>query len=355
MKLIIPFFDRIPFLDKYFFAKHLSLMIKAGLTLHESVAIIQEQSRSKKFKKILDNVLKNIESGRSLAISLSRHPRVFDKFYINIIKVGEESGTLGENLEYLALQLEKSNELRNKVKAAMIYPLIILSALILLTIGVIFFVLPKIIPLFKTLVIELPLATKVLIRFTEITQSYGFYVLIGVIVSGVILFLLFRTRLIKTLIHRTILKIPLVGSILRNFYLSYFGRTLGILLKSGLPLIRALDVTQVTLGNLTYQKELEQVTEEVKKGRSISDYLGERRAVFPLIVSRMVGAGEKTGSLEETLLYLGNFYEAEVDRATKNLSSVIEPIILVIVGAGVAFIALAIISPIYELTRALQP
>jgi type IV pilus assembly protein PilC len=354
MRFSISSIGWVSFIDKVLFARHLALMIRAGLPLRESVATIQEQSKNKKFKKVLDDVIKSIDNGQTLANSLARHPKIFDSFYINTIRVGEESGTLEENLGNLALQLEKSYEMKRKVQAAMVYPSFILIAIIVLSAGLTFFVLPQIIPIFKTFDIQLPLATRVLIRFTEIVQNYGLFILIGIITSIVILLLISRIRPVKFLIHKIILKLPIIGSIVRNVNLSHFTRTLGILLKSGLPVVSALNITQATLGNLIYQKELKETAEQVRKGKPISDYLKRREVLFPSMVSRMIGVGEKTGSLEETLTYLGNFYEIEVDRSIKSLSTILEPILLLIMGAGVGFIALAIISPIYEITRGLH-
>jgi type IV pilus assembly protein PilC len=351
--LIIPFLGGISFLDRILFAKNLALMIKAGLSLGESLAIIKEQTKSRKFKQILDAVIKSINSGHSLADSLARHPRAFDALYINMIKIGEESGTLEENLESLSLRLEKSHQLRNKVKAAMIYPSIIIIATLVLSVGIIFFVLPKIIPIFKTFDIQLPLTTRILIWFTENIQSYGLFVLVGIMALLAILSLLSRVKAVRFLIHKLTLKLPIIGSITRDVNLAYFSRTLGVLLKSGVPIIHALDITRITSGNLIYQKELKEVTKEVKKGKSISNYLQQRESVFPLMVSRMVGVGERTGNLEETLIYVGNFYEGEIDRATKSLSTILEPILLLIIGTVVGFIALAIITPIYEITHGL--
>lgn len=350
----IPLLNRVPFSEKVLFTKNLALMIKAGLPLRESVTTIQEQSKSKTFKKILDDVTKSIDNGQSLAASLSRHPGTFDSLYVNMIRVGEESGTLEENLEHLTTQLEKSYELRSKVKAAMIYPSFILIAVIALSAGLILFVLPQIIPVFRTFDIKLPLATRVLIGFVDMTQNYGLFILIGIVALVVVLFSISRIRIVKLLIHKITLKLPIVGSISRNVNLSHFSRTLGVLLKSGLPVVSALEITQTTLGNLVYQEELKGATVQIQKGKPISDYLKEKEAVFPLMVSRMIGVGEKTGNLEETLIYLGNFYEIEVDRSTKTLSTVLEPILLLIIGAAVGFIALAIISPIYEITRGLH-
>lgn len=350
----IPFINRISFLDKILFAKNLSLMIKAGLPLRESVATIQEQIKNKRFKEILDDVIKNIDNGQSLAASLSRHPQVFDSLYVNMIWVGEESGTLEENLEHLALQLEKNYALRGKIQAATIYPSIILTAVIILSAALAFFILPKITPIFEVFDIELPLTTRILLKTTEIIQNYGLFVLAGLVILGVILFLLSRRQPIKFLIHKIILKLPIIGSVFRNVNFSYFSRTLGILLKSGMPVIKALEVTQTALKNLVFQKELKAVAREVQKGKTISAYLKKREAIFPLMVSRMIGVGEKTGKLEETLLYISDFYEGEVDKSIKNLSVILEPILLLIIGVAVGFIALSIISPIYEITRGLH-
>ncbi len=352
--IINQFINQVSFLDKVLFTKNLALMIKAGLPLRESVATIQDQSKGKVFKKILDDILKNIDNGQSLATSLSHHPGVFDSLYINMIRVGEESGTLEENLGHLTLQLEKSHELRSKVKAAMIYPSFILVTVIVLAAGLTFFVLPQITPIFKTFDIQLPFATRILIAFTEIIQNYGLFILIGVIVLAVISFLISRLRPVKFLIHKITLKLPITGAISRNVNIAHFSRTLGVLLKSGIPIISALDITQTTLGNLVYQKELVGVAAEVQGGKAISDYLRKKETIFPLMVSRMVGVGEKTGNLEETLLYLSDFYEAEVDRSVKSLSTIFEPILLLIIGAVVGFIALAIITPIYDITRGLH-
>jgi len=347
-------FQLIPFSEKILFAKNLALMIKSGLPLRESIVIIQEQSKSKTFKKILDDVIKNIDNGQPLANSLSRHPQAFDNLYINMIRIGEESGTLEENLGHLTVQLEKNLDLKRKVQAAMVYPSIILTAVVALSVALTLFVLPQIVPVFKALDVELPFTTRALIKFTEISQDYGLYILLGIIALAAILFLISRTQAVKFQIHKLTLKLPIIGLIFRNVSISQFSRTLGVLLKSGVPVVNALNITRSTLGNLVYQKELEGVMADIQRGKPISGYLKKKESIFPLMVSRMVGVGEKTGNLEETLLYVSDFYEAEVDKTTKNLSTTLEPILLIIIGLAVGFIALAIISPIYEITRGLR-
>ncbi len=354
MRFSIPFINRVSFLDKVLFARHLALMIRAGLPLRSSILAIKEQSKNKKFRRVLEDVVKNIERGQSLAACLSRHPGVFGSLYTNMIKVGEESGTLQQNLENLAQQLEKNYQLRKRVKAAMIYPSIIVIAIIALSIGLVFFVLPKITPIFESFKIQLPLTTRILIKTTFLLRNYGLFILIGAFGFGIFLFFLSRIKPIRMILDKIILKVPIAGKISRDVNISHFNRTLGVLLQSGVSVIGALEITKTTLGSLVYKKELERLTEEIKKGKSISNYLNKKEKLFPLIVSRMIGVGEKTGKLDETLLYVSDFYVTEVDRTTKTLSSILEPVLLVVIGLIVGFIALAIISPIYEITRGLQ-
>lgn len=352
--MYIPFLNRVSSLDKILFAKHLALMIKAGLPLRESISTIGEQSESKTLKRVLAGVVKNIDNGQSLADSLSNYPRTFDAFCVNMIRLGEESGTLEGNLKRLSLQLEKNYILKGNVRAAMLYPAIVLGLVMFLSVGLTFFVLPKITPIFKTFNIQLPFATRTLILFSEFVQKYGFYVLIFLVFSIFTTFVLYRIRAVRFFVHKIILKLPIIGKISRNLNISYFSRNLGTLLKSGLSLTNALDTSKEVLGNLVYQKELESLQETVKTGRQISDFLKERKATFPLMVSQMVGVGENTGNLEETFLYLGDFYEEEVEKSIKNLSTTLEPALLIIIGFAVGFVALAIITPIYEITRGLH-
>lgn len=350
----IPFFGRISFLDKVLFAKHLALMIKSGLSLREAVAGIEEQAKSKKFKRVLDDIIKNIDNGQTLADSLARHPRVFNDLYVNMIRVGEESGTLEENLRHLSSQLGKSYELKKKVKAAMIYPAIVLIATLSLGAALSFFVLPKLIPLFKSFKIELPLPTRVLLWLTENIQRYGFYLFWGLVVLLVVLIIISRLKPIKSIIHKILLKLPFTGTISRNINLALFSRTLGTLIKSGVPIVRSLDIAVVTLKNLTYQKYLKEVVLKVQQGQQMATYFKSHSKLFPATFSQMVGAGEKTGKLEDSLLYLAEFYEKEVDNASKNLATSLEPILLIIIGLVVTFVALSIIMPIYQLTRGLR-
>jgi len=351
--ILIPFLGGVSFLDKLLFAKHLSLMLRSGLPLRESIAIIKEQS-SGGFKIVLGDILLSIDNGYPLERSLARHSKVFNPFYINMIKAGEEAGSLDENLEYLSLQMEKIHALRNKVRAAMIYPFIILASVTVLAAAIILFVLPRITPVFKSFRIQLPLATRILISIAGIIENYGLYILLGIILFLVLLVALYRIRFSRYLLHQLILRVPVFGVITKGVHLASFSRNLSTLLKSGIPVVEALNITAETQENLVYRQELIRVMEEVKKGKAISDYIRTRELVFPIMVSRMIEVGEKTGNLEEVLMYLSDFYDLEVDRAAKNISSFLEPMLLIAIGVVVGFIALAIITPIYEVTKGLR-
>lgn len=352
-KTAVSFFGRISHLDKVFFIKHLSLMIKSGLPLRESLIIMKEQTKKRKFKNVLDDIIENINRGRSLSYSLACHPKVFDSFYVNMIKVGEDSGTLEESLNHLVGQLEKNYELRQKTLAAMIYPAIILIAIIVVGFFMTYFILPKITDVFKVFKIKIPLATRILIYFSQIISNYGLLILGAIALLVFTLSLISRLKPVKTLFHKISLNIPILGRMIKNMNLVYFTRSLGILLKSGVPLISALDITKATLSNVIYKKNLEELMERVKQGKPLSDFLQEKESLFPSVLSRMIGVGEKTGSLEETLMYLGNFHESELDRSLKTFTTIFEPFLLLVVGLVIGFVALAIISPIYEVTRGL--
>lgn len=354
MRFTIPFIDRVSHLDKLLFAKHLSTMIKAGLSLREGVATIQEQISSKKFKKVLDDVIKQLDNGQSLADSLARHPRVFSELFINMVKIGEASGTLEENLGHLALQLEKSYDLRRKVKAAMIYPVLVLVSTFGLGGALALFVLPKLVPLFKSFDIKLPMSTRILLWITETFQNYGFYVILFLCFLVGVLVFLSRLGSVKSNSHKLILKVPVVGKVVRDVNLARFSRTLGTLLKSGISIVEALNITAGTLGNMSYQVQTKAMALKVQRGQEIAAYLKDRPKLFPPTLSHMISVGEKTGNLEDSLLYLAEFYEKEVDSATKNLSVILEPMLLIFIGIIVAFIAVSIITPIYQLTRGLR-
>ncbi len=348
-------FNRISFQEKVLFTKHLDTMVKAGISLDEALDTLHEQARALRFKTIIHQIQKDVENGQSLAKSLKKHPEVFDEFYVSLIDVAEESGTLEENLDFLAKQMTKDFRLRKKVQGALMYPAIVVFAMTIMGGFISFFILPKLVEFFKAFDVELPLSTKILLFIATVSKDFGIFILIGLVIFLILGRFAVRMPSVKPYWHALLLKIPLMGQILAYSQLAHLGRNLGSMLRSGVPVSRALEVTASTLTNLKFRNDLVRVAGALTKGKTMGDTLKSGRfSEYPPIVYRMIAIGEKTGKLDETLLYLGDFYEDEIDDLSKNLSNVLEPILLVVIGIAVGFMALAIISPIYELTGSIR-
>lgn len=341
--------------ERTLFAKRLSFLIKSGVPIVESLKILQKQSKSPSMSKILDQVVQDVSNGQFLSSSLAKFDHIFNQFAVNLIKIGEESGTLDENLNYLAEELKKEHLLRRKVIGAMVYPIFIIIATLgiagLLTI----YIFPKILPIFTGLNVNLPITTRILIFASNFLSSYGIFLGLGVVALFVLFGFLLTLPKFRYAFERLTLKIPLVGSISQNYHLANFCRTLGLLLKSDIRIVRAFTIAGDTTANLVYKKALHQISADVNKGEKMTAYMEKHPNLFPHILSQLSAIGEATGRLDETLMYLAELYENEVDELTKNLSTVIEPALMVFMGIIVGFIAVSIITPIYEITQHLNP
>lgn len=330
-------------------ARHLAIMLKSGLSLTESLNIVQDSARGT-LRNILDHVLRSVTSGRSFADALSDHKKVFSGLFVSAVRAGEVSGTLETNLEHLALQLEKDRAIVSKVKGALVYPIIVLVATVVLGLVIAFFVLPQIIPLFIGLKMKLPITTQLLIAFSVFVQQHGVPFLIGLIAGTFFLLWLFKQPFIRPITHWFFLRIPLVKNITQSANLARFSRTLGMLLKSGLRIDEALEIMKQTLENVYYKSAMHELGLRVTKGSTLYEILNQYPRLFPTVLVHMVRVGEESGKLEDTLLYLGDYYESEVDASTKALSTAIEPALLIFIGLAVGFLALSIITPIYNIT-----
>ena len=346
---------RITLSDKMLFTKHLSIMLKSGIPLSEAISSVRDQTGNLSFKETLTDIVAEIENGQSLEKALRRHPKVFDKLYISLVEVGEKSGNLEENLDYLATQIRKSYEFNKKVQGAMLYPKLVLASSLIMGGSISLFVLPKLFDLFKALDVELPLTTKMLLFVANVMKDYGVFIVGGVAIFAVALTLLLKTPKVKPRWHEILLALPVIGHLNQNVALTTICRNLGIMLKSGLTITAALETQQDATENLVFKKYLENLLKSIEKGKKLSEEMESAKFKYmPSIVTKMIGVGEETGKLDEVLIYLGDFFEEEVDDATKNLSNTLEPILLLAIGAVVAFMALAIISPIYQLTGGIK-
>jgi type II secretory pathway component PulF len=351
----ISFSKKISHLDRLLFTKHLATMIKAGIPIAESLETLKDQSKSSSLKIILTKVLSDVENGQALAKALSNHPKAFDQFYISLVKVGEESGSLEKNLDFLSKQLSKDYTLRKKIQGAMLYPLTVFLAAVIMGGFISLAVLPKLVSFFDAFEIDLPTSTKVLLFIANFMKNYGVIFFIGLFAFFVLLSFFLNSKLIKPWWHKTLLKIPLFGNLIASGQLARFTRNFGTLIQSGVPITRALDTTAATLSNLKFRNNIKSLSDNLSKGKKIGQALQETGfEAFPPLVSKMISVGEKTGKLEDTLLYLSEFFEDEIDNSSKNLTTILEPILLIVIGLIVAFVALAIISPIYELTGSIR-
>lgn len=339
--------------EKIIFAKHLSVMLRAGLTISEALDIIYDQSDGR-MKRIIGTIKESVDSGNSLSSSLSKYPKIFSNIFINTVYVGEASGNLDQNLENIAIFLGKEKELANKIKNAMFYPMIIVFLALGLGFIISYMVLPKILPLFKSMKTELPPTTKVLIWVSDSMQAHG--KTIGVIFGSVaVAFLwLFRQKFFQPVADYLILRIPLVGRVSKNKNISIFCSTLGTLLKSGLNIDEALNIVAKTSDNYYYRRCISKISERATHGEKLSVALADFKSLFSGLAVSMMKVGERSGRLEETLFYLAAYYEEEVDTSVKKISAAIEPILLIFIGLAVGGLAMSIIGPIYQLTGGMK-
>jgi len=344
-------FKRMSLKEKMFFARNMAIMSRSGMQTLDTLKALRKQSRVKSYRKMMDRIIKDIRNGQMLHESLEKQ-EVFGSFFINVVKIGEMSGGLSDNLDYLADTLEKQREIKSKAVGAVVYPIVILVATLGIMGIITFFVFPKILPVFEGLNVELPITTKIFIVFATFATEYTglMFIILGALVVAV--FLLLRLKKVRYAWHWFLLRIPFVGSMVRNYNMVNFMRTLSMLLKSNTKIVQALSITADTTNNLVYKRTLKAVSQKVKQGENMSDSLEKEPKLFSPILVQMIAVGEKTGTLDESGLFLSDFYEKELDASTKAVTNVIEPLLLLIMGAGITFIALAIIQPIYGITSA---
>lgn len=326
-------------------------MLKSGIPIEEAIVTLREQTGNRQMKKILVRLESDVANGQPLSESLTHYKDTFDPFYINLIQIGEKSGNLENNLAYLAEGLKKDYEFRQKVTGASIYPSIIFVTALVVGGGVAYFVLPKLVDIIAPLDIELPLSTKILLWMATTMRDSGTLILAGAIGVMILLWLLYLIKAVRFLWQKLMTKLPLYGEFYVNVQMTYFCRNLGIMLRSGLPIFEALSSLRDATNNLVFRSYIGRLTKSVEQGVSLSDAMMKHNMKeVPMMAVKMVTVGDKSGKLPESLLYLSNYFEEEVDNTAKTFSNIVEPAMLLIVGAMVAFVAFSIISPIYRFT-----
>lgn len=346
---IFNIFSRIKIGEQILLTKNLSGMIKAGLSLSRALSVLKKQAKNPKLDKILTSIMGDINSGETFSSALSKFPDVFSKLFVSMTRAGEESGNLAGALSDIGLNLEKSNSLTKKIKGALIYPGVILSAMIVIGVLMFAFVVPTLAGTFKELGVVLPLSTRIIIflgNFFSNNLILTFAIILGV---GFILYTAFRSKFMAPYIDFTIIKIPVVGNLSKELNTARTARTISSLLLSGVSLTRAIEITEDVVQNIYFKKVLNEAKVGIEKGAPFSAAFEAHSDLYPIMMSEMIQVGEETGKLSDMLLEIALFYEEEIENKTKNLSTIIEPVLMIIIGAAVGFFAISMISPLYSI------
>jgi type IV pilus assembly protein PilC len=343
------FGKRVKLHDKIVFARNLAVMLGAGLTLSRGITIIAKQTRGAYFKEVLEKLENDLRAGKSFNEALSNYPKVFPNLFVSMVAAGEESGKLGEALETVGSQMEKNYLLVRKVKGALIYPAIIICLMIVMGIFMLIFVVPTLTSTFKELNVELPLMTRIVIGVSDFLRNHFLAGLIGAIAIISSIIYAAQTPRGKRILDTIILKFPLIGGLVKEMNAARTTRTLSSLLGSGVSVVDSLRITADVLQNSHYKTVLHEAEKKIQIGSSISSVFLEAEKIYPIYVGEMISVGEETGELGHMLSKVAVFFEGEVEQKTKDMSTIIEPFLMVIVGAAVGFFALSMISPMYSL------
>ena len=353
-EIAIPFLSRVGLKEKMFFTRNLRVMIASGLPLPRSLKILSEQTKNQKFREAIRDVDEQITKGESFSQALSRHSDIFSELFQNMIKVGEEAGTLEEVLKVLTEQMERENEMKSKIMGAMIYPAVIVAAMTGIGILMLIMVVPKLAETFKELNIELPPTTKLVI-FLGTFLAEKWYLMILIIIVFLILFrMALRTKAGKNLIDGLTLRLPIISPIIKKTNSASTTRTLSSLIVAGVPIVRSLEIISRSLGNIYFRKAMQDAAEKVRKGEKLFEALKPYQNLYPLLVLQMIEIGEETGETSTILSKLADFYEEEVTNTTKNLTAIIEPVLMLFIGGVVGFFAISMVQPMYSMLQAIK-
>lgn len=344
---IFPFWQGISITQKIGLSKNLSAMTKAGLSLSRALAVISRQS-SGHMKSVVEGINLEIKKGKTLSEALKNYPNIFPRLFVAMSKAGEESGKLSEALDNVALQMDKTYRLQKKIKGAMIYPAVIISVMIIVGILMFIFVVPGITATFNELKTDLPASTKLIIALSDFMVNYWLLAVLFIVLLSFGFVFSLRTMIGKRFWHAIVIRLPLVGDLIRESNAAKMSRTLSSLLTAGVPVAQSILITKEIIPNYYYQQVLDEAAKAVEKGENISAVFMRNSNLYPAFVGEMMEVGEETGNLSSMLLEVALYYESDVKERTKDLSSIIEPVLMVVIGVAVGFFALSMVAPIYS-------
>jgi type IV pilus assembly protein PilC len=332
------------------FTRQLSFMIDAGLPLNQCFEILGSQQENKTFQKVLFQVRQDIEAGSSLTDGLKQHPKVFNELYTNMISAGEAGGILDTVLQRLSIQIEKNVKLKRAIRSAMIYPVAVISIAILVVIIILWKVIPTFAALFEGLGAELPLPTRITVALSTFLGNYFIYIVGVMVIAAFAVRYYYHTYRGRRVIDKLILKVPVLGVVMRKIAISRFCRTLGTLISSGVPILDAMEITAKTSGNAIIEDGILGARKSIEEGKTIADPLRDTN-LFPGMVIHMISVGEQTGELDAMVSKVADFYEDEVDAAIANLLSLLEPLIILFLGAAIGGIVISMYMPMFSLLQ----
>jgi type IV pilus assembly protein PilC len=349
---VLPFFGmgKVATKEVAIFAQMFSVMIGSGVPLVRCLSIMQAQLENPAFAKIIGTIRGDVEGGATFSAALAKHPQAFDTLFVNLVKAGEAGGILDKILNRLAEYLEKAEDLKQKVKGALTYPVVILSIAFVVVLALIMFVLPQFKSIFESMNVELPAVTQMLLSLSDIMQEYWMIIIPSLLLVPISVVQFFKSSQGKRVLDTNILRMPVLGMMMRKVAVARFTRTLGTMIASGVPILQALEVTAATAGNIVIKEAVDKTRASIREGESIADPL-KTSGVFPPMVVQMIAVGEETGELDKMLMKIANFYDTEVDNAVKGLTSVIEPIVIVFMGLIIGGIVLAVFMPMLKLVN----
>ena len=347
-------FAHVSLLEKLTFAKNLSVTLKAGLPVSRALTVVTKQMPNAYFRGIIATITKDVECGKTLSESMEAFPDVFSPIFVNMVRVGETSGDLDENLEYLAKQISRDYNLLRRTRGALMYPAVVMGALLAISYIMFTFVLPKLTASFAEFNAELPLLTRIIISTVDIFSRYSILILAFAVIAIILFIFWRRTPSGKLFTHKVNLTMPVISTLTKKMNLARFTIIFGGLLRSGLPIVQALAVTGHTMTNIYYQKSILEASDKVKIGVDLVAALERHPKLFTPMVTQMIQVGEESGTMEKVLEEVANFYEAEIDDTIKNLSSIIEPVLVIVIGVVVGLLAVGLILPIYNIGQNIQ-
>ncbi len=346
--------SRISTQEKIIFARNLASMIEAGLSVTRSLSVMEKQTKNNKLKKVLNNLNNDVSKGKTLSDSMRSMGDVFSSLFISMVKAGEESGNLAGSLKVVSSQMDKSNQLTKKIRGALIYPGVVLTIMVAIGILMLLYVVPTLSSTFAGLGAQLPASTMFIINLSNFLKNHYIATLVAVLFVALFIFFGGKSKSGKRIADYLILHSPIVGPITKEINSARTTRTLSSLLSSGVDIVVAIEVTRDVLQNSYYKEVLEMAQKTIQKGEPMSDIFIANEKLYPVFVGEMINVGEETGKMAEMLLGVAVYYEEDVDQKTKDMSTIIEPLLMVVMGIGVGFFAVSMLSPMYSLVNVIQ-